>query len=383
MRRGLLMLPLLLLPVAGCDDDSDRASLSPQPTATTTAVDVVTPSAVPSGVPSVVPAQMSHPQLYARARRTLRAVRAVALGEYEPSHGGAVQSVAARWKGLDVQAYVVQTRLAPPVEAARTYEVRGRPVSVVPAGPDAVHRLEIGRDTWSVVVPGDPAATRVLVWQLVERGGPRAHETLQELVARADNLYGVRLTRDGDGYDVTAVWGVSCDHDECLPAIAVSRHAGGEARYESGDADELRARVAATGDGSLRPGTTVSVDGADGATVPPFRRVARDGEAPQDVVEPARAQVSGAVVLADGRLLTALTVRGRGGLWVSDGDDWTRSAPSEATFSPPLSQRRGAYGDVVRLEADADQQLVWLTTWEQRVYVSADDGETFEEVDVR
>jgi hypothetical protein len=117
--------------------------------------------------------------------------------------------------------------------------------------------------------------------------------------------------------------------------------------------------------------------------VPPFRRVARAGEEPQDVVEPARAQVSGAVVLADGRLLTALTVRGRGGLWVSDGDDWTRSAPSEATFSPPLGRRSGSYGDVVRLQADADQQLVWLTTWEQRVYVSADDGATFEEVDVR
>ena len=43
-----MVLPLLLLPLTGCDeDDPDRATLSPQPTVTTTVVDPVTPSDIP------------------------------------------------------------------------------------------------------------------------------------------------------------------------------------------------------------------------------------------------------------------------------------------------------------------------------------------------
>jgi hypothetical protein len=268
--------------------------------------------------------------------------------------------------------------------------VRDQGITVVESPPYVVHQFHVKRDLWSVVVPDDEALTEALVRALVATQLP-PEESPAEQVAHADNLYGVRVTRSGDQLSTISLWGVSCDHYGCDPAVLV-RQTADDRSYEVGSYDELQQALWTDepepenpfGEGvlvqpvaSLDSNVDALVGGGDGATILPFEWVARNGVA-ERVEEPRRAQISGAVVLADGRLLAALN----DGLWISDGDDWTRYAPYRATFEPPLATAKQMPA-FVDLTASVDPDpVIWAEDWRQRVYVSTD-GRSFTELRLR
>ena len=151
---------------------------------------------------------------------------------------------------------------------------------------------------------------------------------------------------------------------------------------------------------SLAVGVQAVVGGGDGATLFPFEQVARlssagdvvsyDVEQPEGVM----GYSSGDVVLTDGRVLTLLADwsddRGRPssrhhGLWVSAGDDWASYTPVEPVFSPPLTAPPRAGDAALRvLSASVDPDpVIWIQTWDDKVYVSTDDAATFRELPIR
>jgi hypothetical protein len=151
---------------------------------------------------------------------------------------------------------------------------------------------------------------------------------------------------------------------------------------------------------SLARGTRVLVGGGDGATLLPFERVARSEEDDDWSVQRLprfdgeRAYVTGAVGLGDGRLVALLEhfsddragrpAARHHGLWASSGEDWSSYAPLRPRFTPPLASNPDGWSGLVGLGASMDPDpVVWVTTWDQRVYVSTDAMRTFREVDAR
>lgn len=227
---------------------------------------------------------------------------------------------------------------------------------------------------YAVVVHPGPEGYTVSAWWMLERG---------------DATYGAIVTSD-DGFKDAAY--------ERASQSAWARHAPAPKRVSAPSIDVFRGLLTSPVT-SLAVGTRAFVAGGDGATLLPFQAVARstDDAAWQGNVVPRtdgdRAYVEGAVVLPDRRLLALLGAwssdRGPArpgpeyhGLWVSAGDDWSHYAPYRPTFSPALAQggpvtsidaqpggsRRSAYG------------LVFATTRDNRLYVSADGAATFGEI---
>ena len=150
---------------------------------------------------------------------------------------------------------------------------------------------------------------------------------------------------------------------------------------------------------SLRPGTRAALGGGDGATLFPFERVAASEEYDDWSVQPlprfggATAYVSGAVLLRNGRLLVLLDHfsddrAGRPsdrhhGLWVSRGSGLGRFAPTPARFTPGLTEPEDGWNPLVGLGASlSPDPVIYVSTWDQRVYVSTDGGLRFRELDV-
>ncbi len=150
---------------------------------------------------------------------------------------------------------------------------------------------------------------------------------------------------------------------------------------------------------ALAPGVLAVIGGSDGATLFPFEAFEKSTDAGTTwtsgdfpVFDAARAYSSGGAVLSDGRLLTVLGAfsddRPRRpaerphGLYVSDGSDWTRMTPADATFDPPLPDT----GDDSALEtvsaSAAPDPVVWVETLEGLVYVSTDEAATFTLLDL-
>ena len=223
------------------------------------------------------------------------------------------------------------------------------------------------------------------------------------------------VTREGGRLDVTALWvlaGRSANRREL-----VVRTAEGTTRVPHPGEGELRRAFPAvsptTGQGassvlgrllalpvpSLRPGTRAVIGGGDGATQLPFEKVARSvpdywSVQPLPRFGGAMAYIGGGVVLSDGRLLVLLDhfSDDRGGkpagrhhgLWVSRGDDWLAYRSLRPAFDPPVAEREDGWTEVYSLGASADPDpVIWVTTWDHRLYVSTDDARSFREIPAR
>jgi hypothetical protein len=151
---------------------------------------------------------------------------------------------------------------------------------------------------------------------------------------------------------------------------------------------------------SLATGVDAVVGGGDGATLMPFEQVARlssgDDLGVYRVEHPdgVMGYSSGSVLLSDGRILTLLadwsddtlksSSRRHHGLWVSDGEDWAAYGPTEPEFSPPLVAHPHGESPLTSLSASVDPDpVIWVQTWDLRVYVSTDDAATFSEIPIR
>lgn len=152
---------------------------------------------------------------------------------------------------------------------------------------------------------------------------------------------------------------------------------------------------------SLRSGTFAVVCGGDGATLLPFQLAIRSadlGETWQTFDLPLfdgeRAYVSGSLVTADGRLLNLLdyfsddkrhrVAPRHHGLYASDGADWSSLSPLRPRFSPALTPAPGGRSQMVSVGAVPEPEpLIYVQTWDHRVYVSTDDAATFAEIPVR
>jgi hypothetical protein len=149
---------------------------------------------------------------------------------------------------------------------------------------------------------------------------------------------------------------------------------------------------------SLAPGIDGIADGSDGATLFPFEQVVRVSS-PQDTTYRVEwpggvmGYASGTVVLSDGRVLTLLAdwsddgrrpSKRHHGLWASEGDDWASYSAVEPVFSPPLTTAGSGPDALAALAASADPDpVIWVRTWDLRLYVSTDDAATFEELRIR
>ncbi len=374
--------------LAGCGDETAPSATEPA------AVPTVSASATPTSRP--LPAS-TNKALFRRAAALLESVGVTGVAQFEPPHGSPAEALYGEWRGHEVHVGVVPTDKATfTEEVVRTYIVRDRGVSVIESPPYFVHRTNLGRDLWSVVVRGDEALTQALIEALVATQLP-PEETPAEMVAHADSLFGVRVERTGDELTWTSVWGIFCDHYSCGPSVLV-RQTADDKSYELGTWEDQRKALSTAeeqpdspfGEGylaqrvvSLRPGVEALIGGVDRATDdqrrfgPPFQLVSRNGGRPERVREPERAQTEGAVVLADGRLLTLLTRKpSEHSLWVSEGDDWT-------TYRP-VATPDGVEGVLQALGASAEPDpVIWLETQGGRVFVSTDDAATFRELAVR
>jgi hypothetical protein len=150
-------------------------------------------------------------------------------------------------------------------------------------------------------------------------------------------------------------------------------------------------------------GTTAYALGSDGATLFPFERVARSTDGGEswttydvDRVEGELAYLGGGAVLNDGSLLVLLgnwsgDRRRRPsevwhGLWITDQSDWSRFAPWQPTYSPPLDPTEDGWSPLVSLDAHpsgGDGDVLWSVTSSSQLYVSTDDGKTFTAIPAR
>ncbi|WP_125035822.1 hypothetical protein [Nocardioides sp. LS1] len=136
--------------------------------------------------------------------------------------------------------------------------------------------------------------------------------------------------------------------------------------------------------------------GGDGATLFPFEAVSRsDGHGWRSVevppVDGERGYVSGGVVLPDGRLLVLLDhwSGDRGGhpspvwhgLWASRDEDWSSYAPVRPRVPGQVPVAEGSTWTGLS-GAPGRDGVAWLTSWDDRVYVSRD-GVRWREIRVR
>lgn len=161
--------------------------------------------------------------------------------------------------------------------------------------------------------------------------------------------------------------------------------------------------------GHLLPSTTESVapdvfavvGGGDGATLFPFERVVRSVDAGRSwqrfdlpLFDGERAYTSGDVVTSDGRLVTLLDHfsddragrpgRRHHGLWTSAGDDWASYRPLRPRLTPQPQPSPDGWSTITSLAASSDPDpVIWVTTWDHRLYVSTDDARSFREIPAR
>lgn len=232
---------------------------------------------------------------------------------------------------------------------------------------------------------------------------------------RSRVLARVAVTREGDRISFSALWtwGPGRRHRELVMGDGASRDrepAPREADLRAAfpapepatpaEASAALGRLLPLPVTSLQGDTRLVIGGGDGATLLPFQKVAvsRDHDdwwaAPLPLFDGARAYVSGAFVARDGRLLALLDhfsddragrpAERHHGLWRSTSRSLTRFTPFRPRFVPPLSAPRDGWGPVVSLSATrSPSPVVWVTTWDQRLYVSTDSARTFHEVDAR
>lgn len=250
----------------------------------------------------------------------------------------------------------------------------------------------------------------------VTPAAPSAEDRVDDPDAR---LAGVRVTRSGRALTVSAVWALP-DGPRPRWVLARGRDGFATATYVAGGFSRLMRKVAGPERTQLResagevlgrllpyptislaPGIDAVVAGGDGATLLPFEKVARstDGGAHWRVATLPRfdgemAYTSGAVVTADGRLLALLDHFSDDrrndpgprdhGLWVSEDGDWSSYRPLSPRMVPEPEPSPGGWGTVVSLDASrAPDPLIWLTTWDHRLYVSTDGGASFREIPAR
>lgn len=141
--------------------------------------------------------------------------------------------------------------------------------------------------------------------------------------------------------------------------------------------------------------------GGDGATLFPFEKAARSTDGgdswtafPVTHPDGVMSYVAGGVLLSDSRLATLVTHwsddkvgrpsdRPRG-LMVSAGDDWSRFTPLKARFTPALTSPEPPWSPIESIDAMAGEQpVIWVTTSDNRLYVSVDDARTFQAIPAR
>lgn len=147
---------------------------------------------------------------------------------------------------------------------------------------------------------------------------------------------------------------------------------------------------------SLAPGVLAVVGGGDGATLHPFEMALRStdlGETWETFELPRfdnqmAYDTGSSVVTADGRLLSLLAnfsddtldweADRHHGLYVSNGTDWSAFSPLEPDFTPLLNPAPPGQSALTELSATpGDKPLVRVRTWDDRVYVSTDQGASF------
>lgn len=140
------------------------------------------------------------------------------------------------------------------------------------------------------------------------------------------------------------------------------------------------------------------VAGGDGATLLPFQALARSDDGGQTwrrydvpLFEGARGYVTGgAAVLPDGTLLALVDTfsddrpsrpsQRHHGLWRST-QGWSSLSPARPAFDPPLTPTEDGWSPIVSLGASTPGGgVVWVTTWDKRLYVSTDGALTFREI---
>lgn len=141
-----------------------------------------------------------------------------------------------------------------------------------------------------------------------------------------------------------------------------------------------------------------AVGGGDGATLAPFELALRSDDFGEtwDTFELPKfdgqmAYVADSVVTADGRLLSLLTsfsddapgweADRQHGLYVSDGADWSAFSPVLPEFTPELNPAPPGASALQELSAKVGAEpSIRVRTWDDHVYVSADDGASFHRV---
>ena len=139
------------------------------------------------------------------------------------------------------------------------------------------------------------------------------------------------------------------------------------------------------------------VGGSDGATLFPFEAIARSDDGGQtwrryDVprFDGEMGFLSGEAVLPDGTFLALVDdfsddtfhrpSQRHHGLWRST-QDWSSLSPSRPAFDPPLTPTEEGWSPIQSLGASTPGGgAVWVTTWDNRLYVSTDGALTFREI---
>lgn len=265
-------------------------------------------------------------------------------------------------------------------------------------------------DPGPVSEPAEPSPT----------GSPSA--SAREIVEHPDaRLYAVDVTRSRESVAVTSMWSLEREHGRHF-ALTESDDGFRTGRYVTGGNQRLqrafqqprpegagRYQGADVDLGRLMPWPVTSlaadvlavVGGGDGATLFPFERVVASVDAGTswtrfDVprFDGAMAYSSGQVVTADGRLVALLDHfsddrRNRPGerhhgLWTSSGADWSSYRPLLSRMMPRPTPPPGGWSTLVALGATADPDpVIWVTTWDHRLYVSTDGAATFHEIAAR